>query len=61
MRNAAAGRSDRGLFSLWAGAGFARARSLLAAVLVKRLVEEMNKEVNKDALGFGAKRGEEKQ
>jgi hypothetical protein len=55
MRNAAAGRGDSGLLSLWAGAGVARARSLLAAVLVKRLVEE----VNNDAVAFGAKRGEE--
>jgi nitronate monooxygenase len=45
MRTAAASRGDSGLLSLWAGAGVARARSLLAVVLVKRLVEEMNTEV----------------
>jgi nitronate monooxygenase len=56
MRNAAAGRRDSGLLSLWAGAGVARARSLLAAVLVKRLVEEINQEVNKDAGDFLTKR-----
>lgn len=48
MRTAAASRGDSGLLSLWAGAGVARARSLLAAVLVKRLVEEMNKEVDRE-------------
>jgi nitronate monooxygenase len=52
MRNAAAGRGDSGLLSLWAGAGVARARSLLAAVLVKRLVDEMNKDaVDSGSLG----------
>lgn len=48
MRSAAAGRGDSGLLSLWAGTGVARARSLLAAVLVKRLVEEMRKDGNED-------------
>jgi nitronate monooxygenase len=44
MRNAAAGRGDSGFLSLWAGAGVARARALRATVLVKRLVEEMDKD-----------------
>jgi nitronate monooxygenase len=50
MRNAAAGRGDSGFLSLWAGTGVARARSLLAAVLVKRLVEEMRKDGSEDGL-----------
>jgi nitronate monooxygenase len=41
MRNAAASRGDSGFLSLWAGTGVARARALPAAVLVKRLLDEM--------------------
>ena len=42
MRTAAAGRSDAGYLSLWAGQGVARARELPAADLVRRLVVEMD-------------------
>jgi nitronate monooxygenase len=41
MRIAAASRGDSGFLSLWAGTGVARARSLPAADLVKRLLDEM--------------------
>jgi nitronate monooxygenase len=41
MRNAAAKRGEPGYQSLWAGRGVTRARTLPAAELVRRLVEEM--------------------
>ncbi len=41
MRNAAAKRGEPGYQSLWAGQGVTRARTLPAAELVRRLVEEM--------------------
>lgn len=40
MRNAAAKRGDAAYLSLWAGRGVARARTLPAGELVRRLVEE---------------------
>ncbi len=40
MRTAAAERGEAGYLSLWAGQGVARARSLPAGELVRRLVEE---------------------
>jgi len=41
MRSAAAGRGEPGFLSLWAGTGVARARSLPAGEMVRKLVEEM--------------------
>src|ERR1700688_1038874 len=41
MRNAAARIGNSGFQSLWAGQGVARARALPVAVLVKKLVEEL--------------------
>lgn len=43
MRTAAGRRADPGYLSLWAGQGVARARSLPAAELVRRLVEETSR------------------
>src|SRR5271169_673337 len=42
MRTAAAKLGDSGFLSLWAGSGVARARSLPAGELVRRLLDEMN-------------------
>jgi nitronate monooxygenase len=44
MRTAAAQRGEPGYLSLWAGQGVARARSLPAGELVRRLVEETSQE-----------------
>ena len=41
LRDAAAKRGEPGYQSLWAGQGVTRARTLPAAELVRRLVEEM--------------------
>ncbi|HMC35725.1 MAG TPA: nitronate monooxygenase, partial [Myxococcales bacterium] len=41
MRTAAARRGEAGYLSLWAGQGVARARSLPAAELVRKLIEEL--------------------
>jgi nitronate monooxygenase len=41
MRSAAASRGDAGFLSLWAGTGVARARSLPAGDMVRKLVGEM--------------------
>jgi nitronate monooxygenase len=42
MRTAAAKLGESGFLSLWAGQGVARARTLPAGELVRRLLEEMN-------------------
>ena len=42
MRRAAAEHGEPGFLSLWAGQGFARARAMPAAELVRHLVEEMH-------------------
>lgn len=41
MRSAAASRGDSGFLSLWAGTGVARARSLPAGEMVRKLIDEM--------------------
>jgi nitronate monooxygenase len=42
MRSAAASRGYSDFLSLWAGTGVARARSLPAAALVEKLLDELS-------------------